>query len=86
MLVATISLSFALSFGLKDNMNIVYHNYRSVINASTLVTSESLKILNINLFKASGWESQAPTIPEDDVFSRMNYLEGVDYQKASKNQ
>lgn len=86
MLVATISLSFGLSFGLKDNMSIVYNNYRSVINASTLVTSESLKILNINLFKASGWESQSPAIPEEAVFSRMNYLEGVDYQKASKSQ
>jgi len=84
MLFAAISLSFSLSFGLKDNMSIVYNNYRSLINASTLVTSESLKILNLNLLKSSGFESGAPVVEEESVFSRINYIEGIDYQKASK--
>jgi hypothetical protein len=85
-LFALVTLTFGVTFGLKDNMHIVYENYRTVINASTIVTSETLKVLNLNLFKASGLESE-PGTPLDinsEVFSRVNYIDGIDYQKASK--
>lgn len=81
---AIISLVFAATFGLKDNMHIIYNNYRSMINASTLVTTETIKVLNLNLFKASGFETEpgSPLDQESEIFSRMNYIDGIDYQKA----
>lgn len=88
LIFAVLSLSFGATFGLRDNMSIVYDNYRSVINASTLVTSETVKMLNFQLIKASGLEGNVDhqSNRDSDIFSRMNYIDGTDYQKASKNQ
>jgi hypothetical protein len=80
------SLSFGLTFWLKDNMFIVYRNFQSVINASTLVASETIKVLNLDLFKASWLEGGGENtgLSESEIFTRINYLDGIDYQKASK--
>ena len=53
-----ISLSFALSFGMRDNMSIVYSNYRTAINAVTLITSETLSNITVSGIKASLFEAQ----------------------------
>ncbi len=83
---AVMSLSFGLTFWLKDNMFIVYRNFQSVINASTLVASETIKVLNLDLFKASWLEGGGENtgFSESEIFTRINYLDGIDYQKASK--
>ena len=57
-LFGAISLSFALSFGMRDNMSIVYSNYKTAINAVTLITSETLSNITISGIKASLFEAQ----------------------------
>lgn len=57
LIFATVSLSFGLTFGLKDNMRIVYQNFRSAINASTLIASETVSIFAQDALKASAIES-----------------------------
>jgi hypothetical protein len=84
-LFGAISLSFALTFGMRDNMSIVYSNYKTAINAVTLITSETLSQVNFSGIKASIFE--ANSIPEKSSPSRLeqvDYLKGNSYRDIQK--
>lgn len=83
-LIGVVSLSFGLTFGRDDNVAIVYRNFQTTINASTLVASESISaILDMVMLKASVFESTPQEGRGESVLDKMNYQEGKTYRSVS---
>ena len=81
-LFAAVSFTFGVTFGLKDNVAIVYSNYRGIVNSATLVTSEVVRgLTEFSLMKASVVEGSSTSIPTLlRKIQEVNYLEGKGYK------
>jgi hypothetical protein len=80
-LFGALSLSFALSFGMRDNIHIVYSNYRTAINAVTLITSETLSNMSFSGIKASLMEANSPNETKSpSKLEQVDYLKGNSYR------
>jgi hypothetical protein len=84
-LFGAISLSFALTFGMRDNVAIIYSNYKTTINAMTLITSETLSHINLSGIKASLFESSGTSVnlPVNKL-KQVDYLQGTEYRDLQK--
>jgi hypothetical protein len=81
---ATISTIFGLTFARQDNTAIVYSNFRTAINAVSLVASESAKLLIEDaaikasvMERSEGGEGVSP-------LSEIDYVHGMEYRNMGK--
>ncbi len=82
-LFAAVSFTFGVTFGLKDNVAIVYSNYRGIVNSATIVTSEVLQgLTEYSRLKASVIETSSTSTPTLlKRIQEVNYLEGKGYKR-----
>lgn len=78
-ILAVVSMAFSLTFAREDNVAIVYSNFRTGINAMSMVASESAKLLmesaalKTNVLENGEREGESP-------LSKIDYVRGKKYQ------
>lgn len=83
---AVVSATFALTFARADNVSIVYSNFRSVINAVSMVASESSALIAEDFsMKASVIESgEGEEANERSALEKIDYVNGETYEKIRR--
>lgn len=82
---AVLSTAFGLSFARADNVSIVYGNFRTAINAVSMVASESATLIVENaVMKNSAIESGTGAEGEGSPLSEIDYVNGKEYRNIRR--
>ncbi len=80
---AIVSATFGLTFARADNVAIIYSNFQPVINAVSMVASESSKLVVEGVaVKTSVMESGEGEGDSESALEKIDYVNGVTYEKV----
>lgn len=81
---AVVSLTFGLTFAREDNQAIAYRNFQTVVNAMSLVSSESAKLILEDMAQKSSVLESGGGEYRKSKLEKIDYVNGKNYRGVSE--